>query len=436
MAQTYRGKRQQKIRPYSITTTNTKSQGSEHLKNYHGKILIVDDERTVLVTLKAVLEHEGYSVEGVLTGREAIRKLHSTTYDLVLTDLQLSDISGTEILAEIRRLAKGTVAIVMTSYASLDTAIDAMREGAYDYLIKATEIEELKLRVSRAFERRRINDELELRVHQLEAAKQTIDQMNASLQEQITEATTELREHVDELNRTRNALEEAQRQSAQFISMIVHDLTSPLTPILLAAQLIQMKPEMPEDVRIKIATIIDKSKFLQRLISDLSLATRLQNGTYTLTKAPSDVDGIIRKKINEFREQRPDRQYVMKLDFMPAQIDCDASRIEQTLHNLLDNAVKYSDSGTTITVETKVNRKQHEIWINIIDQGIGIPDDKMEAIFNPYMRVKEKSEVQGMGLGLYITKVIIEAHGGRLEAQSGNNRIHGTTFSLILPYSL
>ncbi|HEX6777171.1 MAG TPA: response regulator, partial [Ktedonobacterales bacterium] len=175
-----------------------------------GRILVVDDEPGVLMTIQAILKMEGYDVQGATNGQDALSSLQDQPYDLILTDLRLGDDDGLDILAELRKYSPDTVAIVLTGYASLESAIQAMRQGADDYLVKPTDVEELKLTVARALERQRLQRELAERVRELEVANQQIQRFNSDLRRQVNQATETLQRKVDELADAKQALEEAQ----------------------------------------------------------------------------------------------------------------------------------------------------------------------------------------------------------------------------------
>jgi len=157
-------------------------------------ILIVDDEEGMLVVMQAILEMEGYGVAAAQKGAVAIELLRQREFDVILTDLRLDDLDGMAILAAKNRWSPDTVAIMLTGYASLDSAVQALRQGAYDYLIKPCDVEELKATVARAVERRQLAQQLRARMSELEEANATIQQMNAQLQERVDEATAELRQ--------------------------------------------------------------------------------------------------------------------------------------------------------------------------------------------------------------------------------------------------
>src|SRR3989442_1239484 len=179
------------------------------------KVLVVDDEESVVVTIKAILQLDGYNVATTTSGAQARAMVRDTEYDLVLTDLRLEDGDGLDVLKAVRESYPETVTIMLTGYASLESAIQALRAGAYDYLVKPSEVEELRSTVARGIERRRLGQELRLRVAELA-------ELNATLQSRIDEATAELRQRYEEL-------QELDRMKSQFLSIASHELKTPIT---------------------------------------------------------------------------------------------------------------------------------------------------------------------------------------------------------------
>ncbi len=122
------------------------------------KILVVDDEANVLLTVVAILQQEGYDVRSAHGGAEALQAIHSTHYDLVLTDLKMPGIDGLRVLEEVRKTSPSTVTVMMTGYGSVGSALDAVQRGAYEYLLKPTEVADLKAAVRRSLERKRLSE--------------------------------------------------------------------------------------------------------------------------------------------------------------------------------------------------------------------------------------------------------------------------------------
>jgi signal transduction histidine kinase len=307
-----------------------------------------------------------------------------------------------------------------------------MREGAYDYLVKPTDVEELKLRVAHVFERHRLTDELKRRVAELEAANATIDEMNASLRSRIDEATAQLRAHVEELSRTKAELEAARAQKEQFIAMVAHELRSPLTPLRFATQLIDRQPAANDAIHRYTATIQEQVDRLERLIQDLLDVSRIDTGRFSIQPGECDLSALASQLIESYRQRHADRRFVLAASDEPVVGIFDCGRIEQALNNLLDNAVKYSFPDTTVTLALSL-RPDGWIDLSVADEGMGIPTEQMQAIFEPFRRLDAARDTQGFGLGLAIAKGIAEAHGGHLSVASETSRARGATFTISLP---
>src|SRR5262245_46163725 len=152
------------------------------------RLLVVDDDESVAVTIGEVLRRDGYVVDVVLSGTEAVQTIARAEYDLVLTDLHMEGVDGMSVLKEVQRRSPLTITIVITGYASLESAISAMRNGAYDYLIKPSVIEDMKLTIRRGLEHRRLilaERESRAKLEQLVLAEQEararLEQLNDEL---------------------------------------------------------------------------------------------------------------------------------------------------------------------------------------------------------------------------------------------------------------
>lgn len=394
------------------------------------RLLIVEDEPNVAITLQAILENEGYSVVTAETAAEATRLIEAEFFDAALLDLRLGDVDGIEVLREIKTKQPDCTSIMLTGYASLESAIDAIRHGAYDYLIKPVDLDELKLTIGRAVERGALSKALKERLSQLQLANATISRLAEGLQQRVNEATAELRNKVQELSNAKEQLEEEQRQREIFTLMIAHELGQPLTSILGYTKLLQRGNLPPDVLQEALDTLATESHRLSRLVHDLADISNVFGGHFRIQPIGTDLTEIVREQVNLAQMSATQRiEFNTSLDQVMAEVDPD--RVAQVLSNILSNAGKYS-KGETIQVSLRAENEQ--VFISIQDEGPGIPSEALNAVFDPHVRLTEeetKRNLSGMGLGLYIARLIAEAHGGKIGVDSKQGQ--GSTFTVSLP---
>ena len=408
------------------------------------RVLIVDDEESVTVTMAAILEMDGYSVATALRGADAVAQIEAEEFDLVLTDLRLDDFDGMDVLAAARRRSKETVGIVLTGYASLESAVKALREGAYDYMLKPADVEELRATVARGIERRRLGDQLRARVADLEAANRTINELNTGLQERIDAATAELRASYEKL-------QELDKLKSQFLSIASHELKTPITAmsgfVQIAVRRIKRRlgagRPSEADWKKEEETLLEQLEVVQRqtaklarLVDELLDVSRIESGRLELRVTDVDLPELVAEVMR--RHQLMATKHDLRLKYDPAlslDVRADRDHIEQVLNNLIGNAMKYSPEGGPI--EVAVTRAgDREIEFSVGDRGIGIRPAELDRVFGLFYRSPDRlaRDVGGMGLGLYITKEIVDRHNGRIWADSQVGK--GTTFHVALPASV
>ena len=402
------------------------------------RILIVDDEESVAITMQAILEMDGHDVATAASVGDATRLLQATEYDLVLSDLRLDDGDGLQIVGEARRVWPESVCIILTGYASLDSAVKALREGAYDYLVKPCDVEELRLTVQRGLERRRLGRQLRERVQELEAANATIQQLNQDLQRRVDEATAELRSQYERL-------QELDRLKTQFMSVASHELKTPVTAMsgFLQVALRRIKKRLdaghpdPKDWAVEQTAISEQLIIVQRqttklarLIDELLDVSRIQSGRVEFRYDEMDLHQLAVEVAERMQTTTASHTIIVE-GAGPVTVDADRDHIEQVLNNLIANAVKYSPDGGNVVV--RVAAEDGHAALSVQDAGIGIPAEELEAVFGLFYRSPDRRarDVGGMGLGLYISKEIVDRHGGRIWADSKHG--HGTTFEVRLP---
>jgi signal transduction histidine kinase len=365
------------------------------------KILVVDDEQSVATTIKAILQLDGNEVTAVTTGKEALAQLRENEFDVVLTDLRLDDLDGIEILRETQKLWPDTVSIMLTGYASLESAVTALRSGAYDYLIKPSDVDELRATIGRALERRR-------------------------LRQRLVE------------------LEQLDKLKTQFLSMASHELRTPLTAVSGFMQIARRRmsrmagandiPTPWRDEAQKSDETLEmanrQAKKLARLIDELLDVSRLQQGRVEMRLAEIDLADVVREVAERMRLLSKGHEIEAMIEGA-APIVADRDRIEQVFENLVGNAIKYSPENGRIDVSLRVNGSN--AVVSVRDQGIGVAPGEVEKIFGLFYRSPDPraDHVGGLGLGLYISREIVARHHGRLWAE--RNPDAGTTFHVTLP---
>ncbi len=250
--------------------------------------------------------------------------------------------------------------------------------------------------------------------------------------QQTQEETIEaLQRQVNELTAANILLEEQLARKEQFTAMIAHELRGPLSPIINYAQMAARPAQRSEVIERGTKVIISQAMRLVRLVDDLLDASRLSSGQFKLMREHCDVGALAKETVEQLRPLAPYHTLVLETPDTPIIGNWDQGRLQQALGNLLDNAIKYSDEHTTVTI--KVSREQDVAHIGVHNMGIAIPSTEINDLFRPFVRLPASRNRQGSGLGLYITKCIIEEHGGTLRLDPHTTDGQGTTFSFDLP---
>jgi signal transduction histidine kinase len=235
-------------------------------------------------------------------------------------------------------------------------------------------------------------------------------------------AWVELREELQELKRQMQLQED-------FVSTISHELRTPLGFIKgYSTSLLRQDTSWDEETQKEFLTIIDEeTDRLSLLIENVLESARLQSKTLQLRFQPLRLDGVLRDVILRIRARHRDLDVNANLDSVPSIVG-DSVRLAQVFENLFTNAIKYAPGSP---IDILLNQVGDTIVVSFIDHGPGIPKDSLPLIFERFYRVRGEKTVTGTGLGLYICKQIIQAHRGKIWAESTPG--HGTTFLIELP---
>ena len=227
-------------------------------------------------------------------------------------------------------------------------------------------------------------------------------------------------------------LKELQRLHDEWASIVTHDLRQPLAVIMANVSALQRMARSPDPPTLSegIEQTLKAAKTLNRMISDLADVSQIETRHLEVALRPIDLEALVREAVERQRVTSPDRVINLQVGSSIPKVNADPTRIEQVLVNLLVNALKYSDPATA--VEGEVRHVENEVRVLVTNQGPGLSAEEMPKLFDRYYRTAraQTGSAPGLGLGLYIAKALVEAHSGRIWAESGPGQ---TTFQFALP---
>jgi signal transduction histidine kinase/CHASE3 domain sensor protein len=288
----------------------------------------------------------------------------------------------------------------------------------------------------------RLARELEERNVQLRAHVEEVQAQNEEIQaqnEEIQSLSEEIRAQNESLKQHNDVLAESDRQKDELISVASHELRTPLSALTMSSQLLLRRLERAEPTAVDtMKSDADRiCKQVQRLsghVDRLLDFSRARMGRLELRPATMDLAAALRDLVNEMRVRSPERKLVLDIDADALRGEWDRGYLDQVFMNLIENAIRYSPSGGDVKISAGI--VAGELRVAVRDEGIGIPAAAMERLFNPYFRHPEARQIaqSGMGIGLYVTRQIVSAHGGRIWADSEPGC--GSTFTVALPLAV
>jgi signal transduction histidine kinase len=255
---------------------------------------------------------------------------------------------------------------------------------------------------------------------------------NAQLHAQLRESHQQLATALAATQAHAQALEDEKAWRQTFVSVVAHELRSPLTILYGYLQLLQGAGAMPPERQAMVSRLmVEQVGRLRRLVDDLLDWSRLSDGAFTLDRGPTDLVPLVRQVVAEQTVPPDGPALRAELPEGPVVGDWDRQRLAQVLTNLLSNAIKYSPGGGEVVV--RVRPAADQVEVSVRDPGVGLTPAEIATLFRPYARSPRTQETRGVGLGLYLARGIVEAHDGRLWAESaGPNQ--GSEFCFTLPY--
>jgi signal transduction histidine kinase len=352
------------------------------------KVLLVEDEPGYARLVSEILTESGeHRVTWVMSLAEALPLLDTDVTDVVLLDLGLPDAVGMEAVVQVRAAATAVPIVVLSSQGSLDIALESMREGAQEYLVKGQAEHHLLARTVRyAVERKRSQDFEQL-----------------------------------------------------LIGVVGHDLRNPLQTIVLASQPLLYDAALPAEHRDRVTRIASAASRASSLVHDLLDLTRIRflGKALPIERKAVDVTAIVRQAVGDARLANGDGRIVFDGD-APVFAQVDPGRIAQVVTNLVVNALNHGDARTPVTV--RLGKQEDALVLEVHNDGPRIPLEVQRKVFEPLRRATPQNRAEqrpsehaatGLGLGLYIVREIVTAHGGLIEVSSADG--DGTTFRVVIP---
>ncbi|WP_096606042.1 ATP-binding protein [Calothrix sp. NIES-2100] len=380
------------------------------------KILLIEDnlaEARLLQEFLKQAQSKDFSVVHVQRLQNALQELTKDralcSYDVILLDLTLPDSEGLSSLPTLIDYAPKLPIVVLTNTNDEALAIEAVRQGAQDYLVKRqVNVEVLVRSIHYAIERKQV----------LESLRTT----NKTLETRVEQRTAELVK-AQEINQFKS----------EFVSMISHDIRNPLNTILLAAGLLQNSDDKltKEKKSSHFQMIRSAIKNMAQLLDEVSLIGQADSGKLHCELISIDLQNFCRYLIEEAQLTTGEKQINLVFTSVGEFRDAlwDENLLRHILGNLLTNAIKYSLPGGTVKFE--LIGQEQAIAFRIQDYGIGIPEPDQKRLFQPFQRAENVGSIPGTGLGLAIVKKCVEAHGGEILLESKEGV--GTTFIVVLP---
>jgi signal transduction histidine kinase len=336
-------------------------------------VLIVDDEMGPRESLKMIL-HPYYNVHVADRGTKAFEILDQHPIDLVTLDLKMPGLSGINVLEKVKQHDPDIEAIIITGYGALDTAIEGLRLGAFDYISKPFDVNHILSLVRRGLERR--------------------------------SAKTRLRQ-----------------VKADFLSNVSHELRTPLSVVVGFVYLLlnQVIGKLTEEQQKVLETVYRSSEELLELIDNVLWMTSLNSGDAGATIAKFDIGGVIEETSKRY--DRILREKGLKLSVegahSPVWIVSDRAKIERIFQNVFSNAVKFTADGE-IQVKVQAPAGRNAVEVEVRDTGLGIEQSKLGAIFEPFHQIDGSinRSFSGLGLGLTVARRMAELIGGTIEISS------------------
>lgn len=423
------------------------------------RILVIDDSESMRKLISETLTNEGFTVDVASDGISAIRMIKSNPYDLITLDVEMPGLRGIEVLRIIKKIDTNICVIMVTSIATIQTAINAIRQGAYDYITKPFDTEDMILSLKRGLEQRHLFLENQRLMKHLQAMNEELEQKVLDRTRKLEESKRQLQVYAEQLEKKHNELEAAyaelkqlDQMKSEFITVASHELRTPLVAIQ-GYNSIMLKEKLgPLTERQRKGLLVAESNItrLANIVKDILDIARIDEKKLILRRMPVDMNELLGQVTDELRPLVEERNQHISFSPVPEAkpVHVDKGRIIQVLTNLIMNAIRFTPDHGTIQLglemlEPSETGATQFARIFISDTGIGIPEEYYDKIFERFFEIQSSEyhssgttefKSGGSGLGLSIVKGIIQEHGGKVWVTSALSQGgQGSTFYFTVP---
>ncbi len=383
------------------------------------QLLLVDDEPVILQVLKAVFEDEPYRLTTASNGKDALAVIATSQVDLVITDKNLPDVGGIEILRAAKAKDPLAEVIILTGYGSLETALTALELDAFDYVLKPlNNVFDIRNKVRKADQ------------------KQQMAMENRRLIQELSRKNAELEAALDDARALQAELIQSEKLAGigTLAAGIAHEISSPLFGILGLAEAVTDEQDLAL-AQGYARDIVEYCRTIRDIVVDLSSYSRSATHEY-LTSV--ELSKVIADALKLVERSAPVENVVFSTEIEPGlYLNARTNELQQVFVNLIKNAAEavndrvLADSTGLAprTVVVQAGRAEGVLWARVADSGLGIPEDRLRLIFDPFYTTKPAGK--GTGLGLNIVYRIVTKYRGQIQVQSKVGE--GTEFNLRFP---
>ncbi|MBN1824344.1 MAG: response regulator [Endomicrobiales bacterium] len=366
------------------------------------RILVIDDEQGILDLISFELTSRGYFVDKAHNGEEGVEKVKSGKFHVIICDVKMPKLGGLETLSAIKGIDPSIEILMTTGFGTIDMAVECMKKGAYDFISKPYNLDELVSRIEKAVEKQQLKAELV-------------------------------------------SLKELNRLKSEFLANTSHELRTPMNAIIGYTSLLVDKiyGDLTDKQLTALKRINLSANNLLQLINNILDISKLSAGKINLFIEDFRLSDLMQETVSVMSALAQEKKLYLKLDPVPdVTVSADKTRLRQILINLIGNAVKFTNSGgvkvslETVKEHADAQAESSYIKISITDTGIGIKPENLKKIFEEFHQADASTtrEYGGTGLGLSISKKLAELMNGRIEVESTPQK--GSTFFLILPHKI